>query len=139
MRLGSDGAVVEHLPEGYGLRDRQGVRQGGERTIDVVERRSSVRGLRAADARGGEPVTVTEERAELDAVLDQNARNLRDDLTRRIRELEARYEIASDRLEEELAAGRLSDTAEVSRWVLLWRTLRSLNPKTNGRGPARLG
>lgn len=73
------------------------------------------------------------------AMLEQNARNLRDELTRAIREFEARYEVSSERLEAELAAGRLHETAEISRWVLIWRTLRSLTPNGNGRRSARVG
>lgn len=73
------------------------------------------------------------------AVLEQNARNLRDSLRRRIHAYEARYEIVSERLEAELAAGRLPETAEISRWVIMWRTLRSLTSETNGRRSSRVG
>ena len=42
-----------------------------------------------------------------------------------LREYEARYEIASDGMEQEVAKGRMRETAEVSRWVVAWRSFRS--------------
>lgn len=71
-------------------------------------------------------------------LLEQNAVNLKEDLLREIRGYEARYELDSSRLEEDLAAGRLRDTAEITRWVIAWRALGELTAG-NARRSARLG
>lgn len=66
--------------------------------------------------------------------LDENAARLRQDLARALRTYESRYELSSDRLESELAAGRLRETADVSAWVITLRAYRKLN----GARPTRL-
>lgn len=68
------------------------------------------------------------------ATLDENAERLRHDLLRDLRTYEARFELRSDQLESELAAGRLRETAEVSAWVITLRAYRTL---TSAR-PTRL-
>jgi hypothetical protein len=60
----------------------------------------------------------------------RDAERLRRDLARALRAYECRFELSSDRLESELAAGRLRETADVSEWVVTLRAFRAL---TSGR------
>ena len=48
------------------------------------------------------------------------------DLRRKIQSYEARFELSSDRLESELAAGHLRETAEICDWVIAVKTYRIL-------------
>lgn len=66
------------------------------------------------------------------AVLASNRARLERDLLHRIGNLEARYELSSDRLETELARGRMRETSEVAMWIVLWRTLKSLRDAAHG-------
>jgi hypothetical protein len=43
-----------------------------------------------------------------------------------LREYEVRYDVRSDRLESELQAGRLRETADVADWLIAFRTYRKL-------------
>jgi len=49
---------------------------------------------------------------------------------RKMRRYEARYELTSDRVEAEMSAGRLRETAEVCDWVIAYHSYLSLQ---NGR------
>lgn len=60
------------------------------------------------------------------ALLAQNKERLLKDLRRRLRAFEGRFELSSERVEEELASGRLRETAEVCDWVIALRTYRAL-------------
>lgn len=55
-----------------------------------------------------------------------NAERLRVELARKLNEYEARYELSSDHLEEELDAGRLRETAEVAEWFVVRYAHRAL-------------
>jgi hypothetical protein len=69
-------------------------------------------------------MTMAAERETL--VLEENLHRLIRDYERRVLEFEGRYEIESEDLAAELAAGRLRETAEVAEWVIAWRTLEAL-------------
>ncbi len=58
--------------------------------------------------------------------LERNTRQLRERLASDLRAYELRYELRSDRVEQELKAGRLRETAEVSRWIIAYEMYRSL-------------
>jgi hypothetical protein len=59
-------------------------------------------------------------------LLDQNRTRLLRSLRRKLRGYEARFELSSDRLDQELAAGRLRETAEICDWVIAFHTYRAL-------------
>lgn len=61
------------------------------------------------------------------ALLEQNRQRLLKEMGRRLREYEARYELSSDRLEEELAAGRIRETHEVCKWLVDLRAYRAMS------------
>lgn len=44
-------------------------------------------------------------------------------LENEIREYELRYEMTSEEMRHELVSGRIKDTAEISRWIILLNTL----------------
>jgi predicted transcriptional regulator len=68
------------------------------------------------------------------AMLEENRRRLVADLRPILAAYETRYEIPSDRIAEELEAGRLRDTEDVCDWVIAWETYRALAAD----GPPRL-
>lgn len=68
-----------------------------------------------------------------DMLLQQNADRLLQELRDKMRRYEARYEIASGRIEEELASGRLRETAEVCDWLIAFRTYRRLQDEQQAR------
>ena len=59
-------------------------------------------------------------------LLEQNGQRLLQELHRKLREYESRYELSSNRVEAALATGQLRDTAEVCDWVVALRTLQAL-------------
>lgn len=63
---------------------------------------------------------------ETDALLEQNRTRLLKELRRKIQDYEARFELPSDRLRSELAAGHLRETAEICDWVIAVETYRAL-------------
>ena len=65
-----------------------------------------------------------------DELLEMNRQRLVQELRHELRVFEQRYEIGSDQVEAELAAGRLRDTAEICDWVIAARIYRTL---MNGR------
>ncbi len=67
------------------------------------------------------------------AMLAENREQLLAKLTGKLRGYEARYELSSSRLEEELNAGRLRDTAEVADWVITFHAYQRLVNGENGR------
>lgn len=71
-------------------------------------------------------MTVNHKVWDSDALLAQNRDRLLRDLRREMRGFEARFELSSDKLEDELASGRLRETAEVCNWVIATRTYRTL-------------
>jgi hypothetical protein len=66
-------------------------------------------------------------------LLQQNTDRLLRDLHKKMRRYEARYEIASSRLESEMAAGRLRETAEICDWLIALRTYRLLQDEQAAR------
>ena len=66
-------------------------------------------------------------------LLQKNTERLLRDLKEKMRNCEARYEIASSRVEEEVAAGRLRETAEVCEWLIAIRTYRLLQDEQQAR------
>ncbi len=58
--------------------------------------------------------------------LSLNARELIERLRQEIGGYEARIGVPSDRLEDELRAGRLSETAEIADWLISLKTYRKL-------------
>lgn len=67
---------------------------------------------------------------------DRLLRELRDKLGR----YEARYEMASGRVEGELTAGRLRETTEICDWLMAFRTYRMLTEAQHRRpAPERRG
>jgi len=60
------------------------------------------------------------------ALLEQNRQRLMKELQTALHAYEARYELPSDRLEDELAAGRIRETAEVCEWLIDWHTYQAL-------------
>jgi hypothetical protein len=59
-------------------------------------------------------------------LLEQNRQRLLKECRQRMRVYEARYELGSDRVETELAAGRLRETAEVCDWIITLHTYRAV-------------
>ena len=59
-------------------------------------------------------------------LLEQNRLRLLEDSERKMREFEARYELRSDRVEAEMDAGRLRETAEICDWVIAYHRYCSL-------------
>lgn len=74
----------------------------------------------------------TEDLSEVE--LEMTRTRLASELWSRIRVLEARYELPSDKLEQAVNSGSIRETAEVAEWIVLWRTLRGLR----GEGSSRL-
>jgi hypothetical protein len=66
-------------------------------------------------------------------LLQQNTDRLLRELRKTLKQFEARYEIASSRLEEELAAGRLRETTEICDWLIAFRTYRLLEDEQQAR------
>ena len=64
------------------------------------------------------------------ALLEQNRERLLKELRHKIRRYEARFELSSERLEAEVASGRLRETAEICEWLIAFETYRTLG---NGR------
>lgn len=60
------------------------------------------------------------------ALLEQNRHRLMGELRAQMKRFEARYELPSSRLEDELKAGRLRETAEVCEWVMALHAYRAL-------------
>ncbi|MFN0070771.1 MAG: hypothetical protein ACKVVP_04690 [Chloroflexota bacterium] len=60
-------------------------------------------------------------------LLQANRLQLRRNLKRKLRRYECQFEFSSDRVESELAGGRLRETADVCDWVIALRTLRTLD------------
>jgi len=58
--------------------------------------------------------------------LEQNRAHLLRELEQKLRRYEVRYELSSDRLEAELEAGRLRETAEICDWFIALQSYRSL-------------
>jgi hypothetical protein len=58
--------------------------------------------------------------------LDQNRQRLLKEVRVSLSTYEARYELASDQLEGELAAGRIRETAEICDWVIALHSYRLL-------------
>jgi len=67
------------------------------------------------------------------ALLQQNRRRLMGELREKIRRYEARYEIASSRVEVELKSGRLRETAEICDWLIAFRTYLALEHEQQAR------
>jgi predicted transcriptional regulator len=61
-----------------------------------------------------------------DTLLEQNRQRLLKELRAVLHAYEARYELPSDRLEAELAAGRIRETEEVCDWLISWHTYQAL-------------
>ncbi len=59
-------------------------------------------------------------------VLEANRQRLLKDMRKRMYQYEARYELSSERLEAELAEGRIRETDEVSDWIITFHTYRAL-------------
>ena len=59
-------------------------------------------------------------------LLAQNRSRLMRETQVKLRGYEARYELSSSRVEEELAAGRLRETAEICDWVIALHTYQAL-------------
>ena len=53
-----------------------------------------------------------------EVLLEQNRHRLLTELLATLHTYEARYELDSDRLEAELVAGRMRETAEICDWVI---------------------
>lgn len=66
-------------------------------------------------------------------LLQQNSDRLLRELRDTMRRFEARYEIASSRVEDEVAAGRLRETAEICEWLIALRTHRLLQDEQQAR------
>lgn len=67
--------------------------------------------------------------------LERDRQRLVADLLPRLRKYEARYELPSHRLPDELRAGRIRETGEICRWLILWE---AYSVAVRGRSP-RLG
>ena len=61
---------------------------------------------------------------------DQMRRQTIEEYRHRLREFEQRYELASERAEEEMARGRLRDTAETCEWVITYHAYLMLRNET---------
>ncbi len=59
-------------------------------------------------------------------LLEQNRRRLIKELRAKLSGFQARYEVAFDQVETEIAKGRLKETAEVCEWVIALHALRAL-------------
>lgn len=66
-------------------------------------------------------------------VLRANRDRLIKRLRQSIRTYEARYELSSERLCDELAAGRLRETAEICDWLMDWETYQALTGEQSTR------
>lgn len=66
-------------------------------------------------------------------LLQQNLDRLLRELRDKMRRYEARYELPSSRVEDEVASGRLRETAEVCDWLILLRTYRLLEDEQQAR------
>lgn len=66
-------------------------------------------------------------------LLQQNRDRLLRELRGKMKRYEARYEIASSRVEDEVASGRLRETAEVCDWLIALRTYRLLQDEQQAR------
>lgn len=60
-------------------------------------------------------------------LLELNRKRLLKELGRKLSAYEARYELESSRVEQELVSGRLRETAEICDWVLALHTLQALD------------
>jgi hypothetical protein len=60
-------------------------------------------------------------------LLEADEGALRERLGRKLREYEARYELASERVREEVEGGRLRETAEVCDWLVAIETVQALD------------
>jgi hypothetical protein len=68
------------------------------------------------------------------AALEANSRRLHGELSHKLHRFEWRYEITSERMEEELKAGRLRETSDVADWIV---TIRAFQRLRNGKQTAR--
>ncbi len=66
-------------------------------------------------------------------LLRQNTDRLLRELRNKLALFEARYELPSSRVEEELAAGRLRETTEICDWLIALRTYRLLQDEREAR------
>ena len=66
-------------------------------------------------------------------LLQQNTDRLLRELHNKLAHFEARYEIPSSRVEDELAAGRLRETTEICDWLIILRTYRLLQDEQQAR------
>ena len=66
-------------------------------------------------------------------LLQQNTDRLLRELRDKLGRYEARYEMASSRVEEELTAGRLRETTEICDWLMAFRTHRLLEDERQAR------
>jgi hypothetical protein len=71
-------------------------------------------------------MTVQDVTGDSKLLLDQNRQRLLKELRASLHTYEARYELASDQLEGELAAGRIRETAEICDWVIALHSYRLL-------------
>ena len=62
---------------------------------------------------------------------DQMRRQSIEEYRHRLSEFEQRYEVASERVEEEMARGRLRDTAETCEWVITYHAYLMLQKELN--------
>jgi hypothetical protein len=63
------------------------------------------------------------------SILEYNREHLRRKLEHELHEFETRYELTSDRVQAELQAGRLRDTADICRWIIAYETYQAIGAK----------
>ena len=61
-----------------------------------------------------------------ETLLEQNRQRLMKELIASLREYENRFELGSERLDDELAAGRIRETAEICDWVIAFHSYQAL-------------